>query len=942
MIQTSMILKERYRILQELGSGAFGHTFVAEDLDVPSRRCCVLKLLKPIADQKQYQLIQERFTREAALLEKLSEGANGQIPKLYAYFAESDLFYLVQEWIDGKTLSQALLEKSRLGEELVRDMLTGMLGVIDYIHSQGIIHRDIKPDNIMIRHRNKQPVLIDFGIVKEVMSGESVMNPASSIVAGTPAYMPIEQAAGKPVYSSDLYSLGMTAIALLTGRSPQTLTDPLSGEINWREHAPNVSPALAAVLDKATEVNYRERFKTAKEMRDALEWTGPTCVGAPTLADQATVAFVNQGVPTPPNGNPRLDTGYLSTVVPNAPATIPVLPPAPEPAPAASSSANNELLEMAFWESMKGSTNPKSFEAYLNRYPTGLFADLARIKLEELAEAAQVKRQAKQTFEFDTVMLDTAGSIIDFRTSRAEMLIEELGNEVTLEMVSVPGGIFQMGSTETATEQPVRQVRVASFFMGKYPITQQQWHVVAGWPAVNRELKADPSFFKGPYHPVEQVSWEEAAEFCARLSHQTGRTYRLPNEAEWEYAARAGNTTPFGFGQTVTPDIVNYDGNFPYGKMTKGRYTAQTIPVGSLGAANGYGIFDMHGNVLEWCHDHWHPNYKGAPGNAIAWETPGETKRVLRGGSWMSSALQCRSTARDFKPAETRNRYNGFRVVLVEDSKADFNRTTGKFAQASAGKVPAVTVKPPAITNGPVLHTQELKKTMTAHLGDGVKMEFALIPAGSFRMGSNDYENERPVHEIEIGYPYHMGIYPVTQNQWRVVMGVNPSNFKNLNNPVENITWDMAQEFCEKLTAKRDGFLYRLPTESEWEYAARAGSEGKYCFGDGKNLLKEYAWFDENSQQMAQPVGMKRPNAWGLYDVHGNVYEWCQDWYHDDYNGAPTDGTAWEDGREHQFRVLRGGSWLYYASYCRASFRYRAEPNHKKSNYGFRVVAVRR
>jgi serine/threonine-protein kinase len=272
------LLKNRYRILRSLNSGGFGETFLAEDTDMPSARRCVIKKLIPIASDPQiYQLVKERFGREAVILEKLGEG-NSHIPSLYAYFEETGQFYLVQEWIEGTTLAEKVERDGVLVESSVREILINILSVLDSVHAQHIVHRDIKPENIIIRSSDNQPVLIDFGAVKETMgtlittSGRN----SNSIVIGTPGFMPSEQSIGRPVYASDLYSLGLTAIYLLTNKYPQEFaTHPATGEILWREDALGISQEFAAILDKAIQSHPRDRYSSAKEMLDALQKVTP-------------------------------------------------------------------------------------------------------------------------------------------------------------------------------------------------------------------------------------------------------------------------------------------------------------------------------------------------------------------------------------------------------------------------------------------------------------------------------------------------------------------------------------------------------------------------------------------------------------------------------------------------------------------------------------------
>jgi formylglycine-generating enzyme required for sulfatase activity/uncharacterized caspase-like protein len=280
-------------------------------------------------------------------------------------------------------------------------------------------------------------------------------------------------------------------------------------------------------------------------------------------------------------------------------------------------------------------------------------------------------KPAIPTFKFEVITVDTQGREVNRRPGEAEYWVEELGNGVQLEMMSIPGGSFQMGSPDGEgdddDERPQHSVTVKPFLMGKYAVTQAQWKTVAGFPKVERDLEPDPSNFKGDNRPVECVTWHDAIEFCARLSQKTGREYRLPSEAEWEYACRAGTTTPFHFGETITPDLVNYNGNYTYASAPKGKYREQTTEVGSF-PPNAFGLYDMHGNVWEWCLDYWHDNYGGlfrkAPIDGNAWISGGDSnRRLLRGGSWNDGPWYCRSAPRSGPNPGTRYDHVGFRVV---------------------------------------------------------------------------------------------------------------------------------------------------------------------------------------------------------------------------------------------------------------------------------------
>lgn len=255
---------------------------------------------------------------------------------------------------------------------------------------------------------------------------------------------------------------------------------------------------------------------------------------------------------------------------------------------------------------------------------------------------------------------------------------EPLGEGILpLRMMQIPAGSFLMGSPPEELERqeqegPQHEVTLSRFFMAKYPVTQAQWRLVAKLPQIGRELLIPaPSSFKGALRPVECVSWYDAVEFCERLSVYTRRTYRLPSEAEWEYACRAGTATPFHFGETLSTDQANYNGTDEkcgaYGPGSRGDYRQGTTPVNYFGAANAYGLCDMHGNVWEWCQDHWHGNYEKAPTDGSAWidEDPEWVSHVIRGGSWVNLPRICRSACRCLNYPDYRYNSLGFRVCCA-------------------------------------------------------------------------------------------------------------------------------------------------------------------------------------------------------------------------------------------------------------------------------------
>ncbi|MGB2613139.1 MAG: formylglycine-generating enzyme family protein [Phycisphaerae bacterium] len=479
----------------------------------------------------------------------------------------------------------------------------------------------------------------------------------------------------------------------------------------------------------------------------------------------------------------------------------------------------------------------------------------------------------------------------------------QIGENVSMKLALIPAGKFMMGSPDSeqghkGNEVPQHEVTISKpFYMGVTEVTQAQYEAVMG---------TNPSDFKGATNPVEMVSWNDATEFCKKLSEKTRQAVRLPTEAEWEYACRAGSKTRFSFG-----DAEEGLGDYAWYNANSGR---ATHPVGQR-KPNAWGLYDLHGNVWEWCVDwygdaDWYGDYpKGAVTDP---QGPASgASRVLRGGAWYYSPNYCRSAYRFNGPPGRRSSVFGFRVVV------------------SVSGSPAAAV-PVAAQPAPAAPTVAATADVTFDLGGGVTMKLALIPAGKFMMGEGEDQ-----HEVTISKPFYMGVTEVTQAQYEAVMGTNPSNFQGATNPVEEVSWNDATEFCKKLSEKTRQAV-RLPTEAEWEYACRAGTKTAFSFGDADTGLGDYAWYGGNSGNTTHPVGQKKPNAWGLYDMHGNVWEWCADWYGDYPKGAATDPQGPASGAS---RVLRGGSWNCNPSDCRSANRVsHLFLDSRSSDDGFRVV----
>jgi formylglycine-generating enzyme required for sulfatase activity len=275
-------------------------------------------------------------------------------------------------------------------------------------------------------------------------------------------------------------------------------------------------------------------------------------------------------------------------------------------------------------------------------------------------------------------------------------------------------------------------------------------------------------------------------------------------------------------------------------------------------------------------------------------------------------------------------------LVAMTGCGADTKQKDQPTAPAATGSqedqptTPAETVSSPETPNG----SDEPSPKAGVPVVNSIGMHFVPIPAGTFTMGDGEY-----AHKVTLTHSFHLGQHEVTQEQYEKVMGATPSNFKGPQNPVEKVSRDDAVEFCRKLSElpeeKSGGYVYRLPTEAEWEYACSAGTTTAYSFGDSESELGDYAWYDKNSGKTTHPVGGKKPNPWGLYDMHGNVWEWCQDWHGDYPSGSVTDPTGVASGSD---RVGRGGGWGNFYVECRSAHRYWSRPSRRGNHLGFRVL----
>jgi formylglycine-generating enzyme required for sulfatase activity len=630
------------------------------------------------------------------------------------------------------------------------------------------------------------------------------------------------------------------------------------------------------------------------------------------------------------------------------------------------------------------------------------------------------------------------------------------GEPVVQRMRWIEPGRFQMGSPENEPgrwndEGPRHEVTIREgFWLFDTPCTQALWAAVMG---------GNPSEFKSPDRPVEQVSWEEVQGFMQRLNARIpGLDLGLPSEAQWEHACRAGTETALYTGPIeilgannapALDPIAWYGGNsgvdfeLEEGYDSSGWSEVQypnpksgTHPVKGK-QPNAWGLYDMLGNVWEWCEDAWHEGYDGAPADGLAWESADAgADRVLRGGSWSDGARSCRCAFRDRVAPGVRYYNLGFRCARVQGREPGQQGEAAERAnlvrpgpRSGEGRAAPDSARGAALTAGAAGHEQDRPSVLlrldagteaTAPLpeapailmrtdreqltlrrmtepdwasaigrdrhglwteiavepsqGEPVIQRLRWIPPGRFTMGSPDDEpgrwgDEGPRHQVVLGTGYWLFDTPCTQALWEALLGENPSEFKSPERPVENVSWeDVQRRFLPALNERIPGFV--LPSEAQWEYACRAGTETALYNGPIEILgdanapaLDPIAWYGGNSNQGFElengkertwlremqypggkagtnPVKGKQPNPWGLSDMLGNVWEWCEDTWHEGYDGAPVDGSARISDAAGADRVMRGGSWVNEARYCRCAFRDRFAPDDRYNNLGFRCARV--
>jgi formylglycine-generating enzyme required for sulfatase activity len=679
-----------YRIDYALGQGGFGITYRAVDLNL--ERPVAIKEFYPQSyvyrdgntgglsisqsNAESYGRWLGRFEREGRILARLNHPG---IVKVYSLFKENSTAYLVMELLQGKTLRDEL--DAQPGKKLpwgrVEAMAAAMVAALETVHREGVYHLDLKPDNVMLT-TDGRIVLVDFGAARQDLSQDPKQK--SSTRALTPQYAPLELLNGQPLGpESDLFELGMILHESLTGECPPTVLNRLSQE-RWEPMT--LGEPWRDLLTQALRL---ERANRPQSVAGWWQGYSPSIPLAPeptvpvipqpaaaqppiveTVVSQPVVAETLQEAQAPAKPEVRstqVEPAQLQReteiAVPGAKpkqretqVESPQQMPTRSPQPKSSGLSRRTLIlgglgatglgGAVIWGLANQNSGP------VNEFPASSESSAASPAVSVAPSLSPAPFSSPATYSYEAVGM---GEQRQQKISR--YFTEDLGGGVQLEMLEIPAGKFLMGSPASEIgrdngEGPQYRVSVPRFFMGRFEVTQAQWQQVMG---------NNPAKFKDENRPVERVSWNDAQEFCKKLSQQTGRKYRLPSGAEWEYACRAGSETKYYFGD----DESKLDNYAWFGKNSGN----QTHPVGSF-LANEFGLHDMHGNVWEWCEDVYHGNYQGAPTDGSAWVTGGvASSRILRGGSWNFTPNLCRSAYREGFPTYHRNSDRGFRLAVT-------------------------------------------------------------------------------------------------------------------------------------------------------------------------------------------------------------------------------------------------------------------------------------
>jgi formylglycine-generating enzyme required for sulfatase activity/serine/threonine protein kinase len=900
-------LNHRYELHDEIGRGGFAVVYKATDRKL--RRTVAIKKLLKDSDEVEYQTL-ERFKREARVIAGLN---HRNVVGVYDVGEDDDGIYLVMEYISGGSLRELLKEKDKLELPEALMLMRGMVQGLSHAHRNNLVHRDIKPANILLQKDEQgelTPKIVDFGLAQAGRDSELSM---SGYGMGTPWYMPPEQRrdAKNVNHTADIYALGKVLYEMVTGEIPDQLDPAVIPP----------PPLLSQIIFKCTKPKPADRYFSVDELLQSLEQ-----IEAPKsrkiISRKSSIGNENQ-CPACGQDNPddvKFCEGCGGGLFRNCPECDRENSVNKQFCGGCGTDVEGFAASQEILQRMEAYTAEKKWSRVVKEY--GLFdqdirlpgkkgAEL-RMKLEKVCKNAQelqakreeLKKRIEQSVSKEDHLEEALGLIHQYQE------IDPANDAVNNLPKMIEGQI-----DERDYQRALEKVRGA----------KDDADITEAMDLCNGYLKVHPD---GKYvaevkYLVEGELLEQLANFeYARLRtfidgrrKALGRVSGLETMAH-EYAPLVKRCETF---------LLLYPGNKNAAAIQQDLESLKETLVEIRGEI-AYQLLLQNTQpkierkryyVIESAYRDYQAHHKTRETEVrqMLEETLPALKAV--------NAVEIRRKKRK-RAVEIGISVIFIAVVFFAFFAVDRYRLNQDIEAFNA--------------------TIEARKTVTADLGNGITMAFMPIAAGSFQMGSdNGDSDEKPVHRVMFTKPFWMAKTEVTQAQYEQIMGENPSYFKRSDLPVECVSWNDAMEFCRKLTEHEQqagrlpaGYEYSLPTEAQWEYACRAVTTGDYA-----GNLDALAWYSSNSGSKTHPVGTKKGNAWGLYDMHGNVWEWCLDDWHGSYNGAPADGTRWGDGSG-SYRVKRGGSWNDGASDCRSANRHYYSPEIAYGNLGFRPLVLQR
>ncbi|MFC1735867.1 SUMF1/EgtB/PvdO family nonheme iron enzyme [Candidatus Hydrogenedentota bacterium] len=953
-----------YVLKKKLGQGGMGSVYLAEQKSL--NRLVAIKVLSLALSQDEDFV--KRFQREAHLAANLN---HPNVVKIYDIAQQDDLHYFVMEYVKGKSLNELLKDKDPPSLEESVNIIAKTASGLQYAHEQGVIHRDIKGSNIMVDEHG-EPKIMDFGLARAAQGSKLT---ATGAVLGTPTCMSPEQALGNPVdHRTDIYSLGVVLYELLCGEVPFQAETP-HGILYQHIHEPppslrqrnsDVPESLVGIVEHCLEKEPVDRFRSAGDFGSALVPPSDRTIVTETPLDPAKEPAARK------KGSPALKVMVVLAVV---------LAVAVAGGLWFAKSQRNVDKKGAEKKRSKGTaTVDDVIDARTSAKTVRTTAETAGAKEHANSVMEEGNNSFKRAEEYDRLQaFDKAKDAYDAAASKfteAKTTATQMKSEIAIlskAKKSMEQAVSEAKKNEASkhasslnTQAEDKRREGESFEQGGDRLKASKAYDSASslYVAAAKEAGVEFSRLAAVKEAAEKTEADSARTSMAsaktRARNAEAETYAKSDYGSGESREAEGDTA-YNKKHFITARSKYDDAESSYSsaanKAPKEKVRLQAK--NSADAAKLRMEEEKHEAEKEEASEYAKPDWDSAK----SYELQGDS--AYSRGDYVTAKSKYAKATNTYNDAaleaqEEENRIQAKKLAEQAEKKMAVAKREAEKERASEhaksewdsaksyesqGDSAYVRGEYKAAGNNYASAEAKYRGSASAarvapKVGETRRfagIEFVWIPPGTFQMGANSSDSdEKPVHAVTISKGFWMGKYEVSQTEWKSVMDSNPSHFKSDSNSVDSVSWDVAQEFIKRLNAKGQGH-FRLPTEAEWEYACRANTTTAYSFGSRESSLGSYASYTNNSDGKTHPVGQRKPNPWGLYDMHGNVWEWCHDWYDENYySKSPSQDPEGADSGS--YRVLRGGSWGDTPGRLRSASRYWRYPSHKSGKFGFRLL----